>query len=361
MKLLTPKSTIGIFCLFLSSVSIAQSLPWIEVIAPNKDLASIQTINSQADVTVSDGLTYSTHTIYNDAQRAIFRQIYEDLTATQGIEGKYIWSFDGKAEKEAPPFFADYVLGHQFHAQILFFDKFHSAISTPEAATFNGQECQVLIGGNGVSGYKFYYQEGGYPIGMEILLEEGENIVYVYDDWRKVDGIELPFAINIDDGTRRFDYKFQQTTFNSGTIVDFRAPEDLINEEQKLLRHHRNIMDDHLFGTTEAIKSQQADTMTMVNAGEIDMVFANNPDPMIDRIMASRDYTVYDDLVRPQVQISDDGTLAWVIAQIYAKGMRFDEHGQPTIPLEFTCAWIELYKKQDGKWKMTGIVSNFKS
>lgn len=29
-------------------------------------------------------------------------------------------------------------------------------------------------------------------------------------------------------------------------------------------------------------------------------------------------------------------------------------------PIQFVSAWIELYKKRDGRWLRTGNVSNFK-
>ena len=198
------------------------------------------------------------------------------------------------------------------------------------------------------------------PLGLEIVRKEEANIVYSFDDWRNVSGVDLPFIVKIDDGSRLFDYAFSTVTLNQGSIADFRAPEELISDEQRLIRQHRIIMDGHFFGQTEEMKSQQSDSMTMLNDGEIFQVQGNLSEGMIDRIMASRDYTVYDDLEKPQVQVSDDGTLGWLIAKIYAKGIRYDDQRAPTGSLEFTCAWVELYEKKGQKWKLKGIVSTFR-
>lgn len=349
----------ALFSILLPFLGNAQNgpIPWLQTIAPEKSVHDIETISSQADVMVSDGLTYQTHTVFHDPQRAIFQRIYKDHSVVQGVEGKYVWSFEGTEEKEVSDLVGNVVLGHQFHAQILFFDKLHSSIDTPKATEFNGQDCYVLTSEN--SGFKIYYKQKGYPLGMEIVREEEENIVFKFEDWRKVSGIDLPFFILIDDGSRVFRYEFKQIEFNSQSIAEFRAPETVLTEEQKLLRHHRVIMDGHFFGVTSAMKTQQNDTMAIVSEGEIYIVQGNQPDAMIDRIMATRDYTVYDDLIRPKVEISDDGTLGWVIAQVYAKGIRYDENGKPSGPLEFTCSWIELYEKVSNKWKMSGNVSNF--
>ena len=334
-------------------------LPWLQTIAPKVERAEISAISTQASVQVSDGLTYNTQTLYHDPQRAIFRREYADRTVTQGVEGKYIWSFEGGAEKESA-FVGDIILGHQFHAQILFFDKLHPEFEIPETAEFNGQQCSVVKAPGVDQDFHFYYQENGHPLGLEIVRKDEASIVFKFLDWRDVDRIRLPFIIEIDDGSRQFEYRFDQIKFNAGSLDDFRAPDSELTEAQKLMRCHRVIMDGHLFGETAGMKAQQSDTMTMINAGEIEVVLGNQPDPMIDRIMASRDYTVYDDLVRPQVKVSEDGTIGWVIAQIHAEGIRFDENGQPTVPLEFTCAWTELYEKEGEAWKMTGIISTFK-
>ena len=350
----------ALFICPLAGMAQPNPLPWLQTIAPKVERSEISAISTQASVQVSDGLTYNTQTLYHDPQRAIFRREYADRTVTQGVEGKYIWSFEGDAEKEISAFIGDIILGHQFHAQILFFDKLHPQFLSPETADFSGQKCLVLKAPGDNQDFNFYYQEDDYPVGIEIVRREDKNIVFKFLDWRDVDGVQLPFIIEIDDGSRQFEYRFDQIKFNAGSLDDFRAPENVLNEEQKLMRCHRVIMDGHLFGETAGMKAQQSDTMTMINSGEIEIVLSNQPDPMIDRIMASRDYTVYDDLVRPQIKVSEDGTLGWVTAQIHAEGVRFDENGQPTLPLEFTCAWTELYQKEGEAWKMTGIISTFK-
>ena len=100
--------------------------------------------------------------------------------------------------------------------------------------------------------------------------------------------------------------------------------------------------------------------MVFVSDGDIYTMTGEQSDIMLDRIMASRDYTVYADLIRPIVKISEDGTLGRVIAQVSARGVRFDVNGAPSGPLEFVSAWIALYEKVQGQWRLTGNVSNLR-
>ena len=66
------------------------------------------------------------------------------------------------------------------------------------------------------------------------------------------------------------------------------------------------------------------------------------------------------DLVRPRVEVSADGTLGWVVAQVAVEGLRLDADRAVTGPFSFTSAWISMFRKIDGVWKMVGNVSNFK-
>ncbi len=196
---------------------------------------------------------------------------------------------------------------------------------------------------------------------MEIPRAGEKSITFKFDDWRSVQNITLPFAVLIDDGKRTFEYRYTTLSLNDGSIAEFRALENVLTEEQKLLRLHRIIMDGHLFGQTSEMKTIGGDSMVIVSDGDIYAVVKSQSDAMFDDIMKSRNYTSYDDLIRPVVKISNDGTLAWVIAQVYAEGVRFDSAGNPNGPLEFVCAWIELYKKVQDKWNWIGNVSNFRA
>ena len=42
-------------------------------------------------------------------------------------------------------------------------------------------------------------------------------------------------------------YRYSRIRLNEGSLDGFRAPEDVLTEEQKLLRLHRIAMDGHLF------------------------------------------------------------------------------------------------------------------
>lgn len=337
-----------------------RSLPWLESIGVTDPPAGIHTIRTEADVSVSDGLTYTVQSVFHDRQRAVFRRIYADRTITQGVDGRYVWTYDGQAEREAPAFVEEFVLGHQIHAQLLFFDQLHATLGSPLVAQFAGQKCMMMASENGASTWRFYYMQNGRPLGMELARQNAAPILFSFEDWRRVDSLSLPFSVGIDDGTRKFAYRYANIDLNVGSIAGFRAPDSVLSEEQKLIRLHRVFMDEHWFGQTAAMQAIRADSVLIVSDGDIHRLLGEQFDASMARIVASRKHSRYDDLVRPAVKISADGTLGWVVAQVSAQGVRLDATGSPSGGLEFVSAWIELYEKIDGRWRLVGNVSNFR-
>ena len=101
-----------------------------------------------------------------------------------------------------------------------------------------------------------------------------------------------------------------------------------------------------------------ADSIIIVSEGEVYEISGLQSNESMNQRMKERNHSRYDDLIRPIVKISDDGSLAWVIVQVSAEGVRYNEKGDVSGPLEFVSAWIELYEKINGEWKMVGNVSN---
>lgn len=350
--------------LFLTAGFSAQTqpsqIPWYDMIISEKEGAdSIHTLSAKADVSVSDGLTYTTHGIYQDPQRAAFQIIYPDRVVTQGVDGKYFWLHDGDREQEALPFYEEFVLGHQFFAQLLYFDLLHPEWSEPVSDVFEGQQCHSIIGKSHLAPLKVYYNIDGLPIALELTIEGIPPIVTKLENWQQAGPCLLPHKLIIADGNRIFTYLFTEVDYNQYSLDDLRLPIEKLTDEQQLLRLHRGGMDDHFFERITELQRTRDTTFYIVNRGSVDIINAHQFDDGMAQIMSSRDHTRYDDIIRPIVKISKDGTLGWVIVQVGVEGSRLNEDGGPGSPFNFVSAWIELYEKKDGNWKMIGNVSNF--
>ena len=127
----------------------------------------------------------------------------------------------------------------------------------------------------------------------------------------------------------------------------------------ELLALHQTVIDAHATSDVELLLRDESDDYVVANRGEITTPNKAARRARLGAYLGSTRFTVYRDEVAPVVRVSEDGTLGWVIVQVYASGEQRGESGQTT-PVEFTSAWIELYEKRGGRWLRTGNVSNFK-
>ena len=127
----------------------------------------------------------------------------------------------------------------------------------------------------------------------------------------------------------------------------------------ELLALHQTVIDAHATSDVELLLRDESDDYVVANRGEITTPNKAARRARLGAYLGSTRFTVYRDEVAPVIRVSEDGTLGWVIVQVYASGEQRGESGQTT-PVEFTSAWIELYEKRGGRWLRTGNVSNFK-
>lgn len=130
-------------------------------------------------------------------------------------------------------------------------------------------------------------------------------------------------------------------------------------DREALLQLHRDVLRAHLTSDVDLLLRAEGDDYIVANRGEVTRPTLEERRARFGPYFGSTRFSTYRDLVPPVVEVSDDGTLGWVIVQIEAVGEQTAADG--TIqPIEFVSAWIELYKKEAGVWRRTGNVSNFK-
>ncbi len=125
-----------------------------------------------------------------------------------------------------------------------------------------------------------------------------------------------------------------------------------------ILAEHKRIIDAHLMRDVEGMLEGAAEDYVLVNRGEISYPTIDERRQRFSNYFSVTDFAEYKDLIPPIIHVSDDGTTAWLIAQVEVIGKQESPEGDQS--LHFVSAWIELYEKRDGIWVQTGNVSNFK-
>ena len=132
----------------------------------------------------------------------------------------------------------------------------------------------------------------------------------------------------------------------------------LPSDEQQLLELHKAGLTAHLKGDVDALLARQADDFVLVNRGDISSPTKQQRRAFLGPYLAATKFDFYRDTVAPVVKVSRDGSLAWVVARVEARGTRATPNGGHA-SLEFEVAWVELYERRGGEWVEIGNVSSF--
>lgn len=340
----------------------ADNNPWAPSLATGEVINSIMTIEARASVKVSDGLIYDVETSWLDNERSIFHRSYPDRKVTLGRAGLNYWSFDGEKQKTESANIRDIILGHQFHAKILFFEKFVQKGSLKQGVS-NLCDCKIIEAKDPDNNIvTLHYDKKSLRPQFHITYSEkyGE-IKLTYGDWRIMDGVNLPFKIEIDHDGRHFIYQYKDINFNSKTLnASLLTPLDLLKDEQKLIRHHRNMIDAHIDSDVSLMGDVWGEQVTFVNNGIISKVKGAEAAKGLGQSLNRRKHSLYIDMAKPIVTLSKDASLGFVMVQVKAEGVRVNEGGERGEAFSFESAWTSTFEKKDGKWKMTSNTSNFK-
>jgi hypothetical protein len=126
----------------------------------------------------------------------------------------------------------------------------------------------------------------------------------------------------------------------------------------QILALHEKVLQAHRVNDVNMLMEDAAEDYVLVTSGEVIYPTVDERELRFGEYFAITTFDKYEDSIAPVVRISDDGSLAWLIARVSVSAVQ-EVSGQEQ-PLEFISAWIELYEKRDGRWTQTGNVSNFK-
>ena len=134
---------------------------------------------------------------------------------------------------------------------------------------------------------------------------------------------------------------------------------DREEEVQKILEIHRAQRDHHFNAEAEAFVRQLTADFVSVNRGVVtEPTFRENVDRFDDYTNSVR-FLKWDDLVKPIVRFSDDGSMAYTIVrkmvEIKLPGIAGDSVVEQT-----AFAWTSIYKKTDDGWKIESVTSTNK-
>lgn len=132
--------------------------------------------------------------------------------------------------------------------------------------------------------------------------------------------------------------------------------EELRNE---ILAIHHNLIRAHLEKDPGFFVRNLSDNFLSVKDGDILHPDIEEYRADMDEYIQNTTFTEYRDLQEPIIGFSGDRTVAWAIFQVVVRGERNLPDGTVR-KIDFTCAWLTLYRKVKDDWVVEAEVSTFK-
>lgn len=134
---------------------------------------------------------------------------------------------------------------------------------------------------------------------------------------------------------------------------------DLVKEEnaiRNLLQQERKA---HFDRNVDLFVSEFADSMISVNKGNVKILTPEENKKRIEPYFKSVEFSKWDDVAEPMIRFSEDATLAYAVVQKKVVLSYKDSFGQPLFD-STDYAWVSVYRKQKGEWKVESNISTNK-
>ena len=133
---------------------------------------------------------------------------------------------------------------------------------------------------------------------------------------------------------------------------------DVEKEKAELTRIHKSSREAHFRTDAKALLSHSADPLISVSSGKIDRISLADQEKFFTEYFRNAVYSEWDDLEPPIIQISKDGSMAWMIERVKVHRTQQTPDGQKS-DVRFVCAFTSVYEKGPSGWRMVCVTSTF--
>jgi len=136
------------------------------------------------------------------------------------------------------------------------------------------------------------------------------------------------------------------------------ADPDFDKLKSEILDLHKQGIKAHLNKDVDFFVQNISENYMSVSKGEIHKPSKDEIKSKFSDYLSNTTFIEYRDLQEPIIDFSDDGSVAWSVVRVKISGIRKMNDGTER-ELDFICAWITLYRRQNDKWIRLGEVSSF--
>lgn len=133
---------------------------------------------------------------------------------------------------------------------------------------------------------------------------------------------------------------------------------DIEKETAELIGIHKLSREAHFKTDARLLLSHSADPLISVSSGRIDRISLADQEKFFTDYFRDAVYSEWDDLEAPVIQVSKDGSMAWMIERVKVHRTQQAPDGKKS-EVRFISAFTSVYEKRQSKWQMVCVTSTF--
>lgn len=337
----------------------------VSAVGNESQIAKIRSISASAECLGPKG-KYTTSLVSFRDNKTVFEQTYsyKDRPSSVFVNGDVVWETEAATGESAisSPFQRMAARAHEYQKMAFGFQKFFSGFEHAGEEVFEGRPSIKVRSKNelGMTTFLFFDKENKRFSGYELQIPNStETIKNVFLEWRKVGKLTLPSVVRATDKQGDWTLRFHTIKLNVGDGNRLAVPPRIVDTAE-LLRLHEQQKTAHLTYNAELFIEMFAENLTQLQRGNAVTRTRGENLARFKNYFSTFKFQEWEDIKPPLIKISKDGTMATIAVQKSVKGTYKNDKGEDESD-HTIFAWLEVWEKIDGTWKVTTVASTEKA
>lgn len=327
------------------------------------DIAKLKSILAFADCIGPNG-TYSTKIASFRTNKTRFEQTYsyKPDRLIVNINEDAVWTVSEKGPDISTAFQRMAARGHEYQKMAFDVRSFFTGLRLAGEEEFEGNTSIKLSGKNelgmdaDVHFDKLTKRFSGYVLKIP---NSDKTITNVVLEWKRVGNLRLPSVVRATDDQGDWTLRFHTITLNKAVEKLLEIP-PRVADIAELLRLHEQQKEAHLSYNAGLFVEMFADQLMQLQRGSVVTRSRSENLARFKSYFSTFNFQEWENIKPPIVKVSNDGSMATIVVQKSVKGTFRNEKGEEEFD-HTVFAWLEVWERIDGKWKITTVASTEKN
>lgn len=323
----------------------------------------VRSIEAIAECTGPKG-KYTTSITSFSNDRTVFSQTYtySPVASQVFINGMFTWERSPDGQMVLSSTLQRMVTRmHEYQRMVLDPRSFFNDLEYAGDAVFADRAVVEIRAKNelGWPAHLYFDKSSGRFVGYQLDIPNStETVRNIFTRWQTTGGVSLPAEVKAIDKAGEWTLQFHTIRLNRADPRRVDIP-PRVADLAELMRLHEQQKTAHLTYNAEMFVEMFAEQLTQLQRGALTTRTRAEDLQRFKTYFSSFKFAEWEDIAPPLMRLSKDGTLATIAVQKRVRGTYKDDSGAEKSD-HTIYAWLEVWEKVDGKWKVVTVASTEK-